>query len=85
MQYTVNIYHLERELEVLLDFEYDSGIYTYPNGDPGYAPVAYTELIEIYYEGTPYLEVIKRAIKLNIINQSCLIEIEEKAVEQIPQ
>lgn len=85
MRYTVNIYHFDRDLEVEVDFEYDQGVHTYPNGDPGYSASDTTEILEVYYEGREYHNVIEKALKLNIITQWDYQNMVDKIYNELPE
>jgi hypothetical protein len=52
------------ELEVCYDYDYDAGIHTYPNGDPGYPPSSELEITEVFRKGVDYIPVLERFDKI---------------------
>lgn len=49
-----------RTLDVEYKFEYDHGVDRYSNGDPGYPPSWYKEIISIELDGVDYCPVLDR-------------------------
>jgi hypothetical protein len=74
----------EVELEVHYDFDYDAGVHTYPNGDPGYPPSSDLEITEVYKDGVDYMPVLERFDKI-YPTVNIMSELEEEVWEKVDE
>ena len=50
--------------EITYSYDYDPGIRTYSNGDPGYPPVIDLDIISVLYKNVDIIEVVKSTTSL---------------------
>lgn len=71
----INLYGVE--FEVVYDYFYDPGVYTYPNGDPGYPPSEELDIAKIIVGTTDITSVIYNTPSLFRVIEESIYNLEE--------
>lgn len=71
----INLYGVE--FEVVYNYFYDPGVYTYPNGDPGYPPSEELDIAKIIVGTTDITLVIYNTPSLFRVIEESIYNLEE--------